>query len=208
MSKSEANPSDVSSIDAIITAAYDSISGPAGEKRNWDRERSLYYPGARLIPTAKPGENDDLVPQILDIDGFIARAEDPRRQIVACAGAPICAAAEISTRSLAPSLAKTAVAGADVPLVHLSGCAKGCACSRSTPLTVVGIHGQCGVVVNGSARDEPVVILGPEALPDALSRVADAVRRMHAADENSAEVLSRLDRRQLARLMLGEATDA
>jgi hypothetical protein len=75
MSKSEANPSDVSSIDAIIIAAYDSISGPAGEKRNWDRERSLYYPGARLIPTAKPGENDDLAPQILDIEGFIARVE-------------------------------------------------------------------------------------------------------------------------------------
>jgi hypothetical protein len=75
MSKSEANPSDVASIDAIITAAYDSISGPAGEKRNWERERSLYYPGARLIPTAKPGENDKLAPQILDVDGFIARVE-------------------------------------------------------------------------------------------------------------------------------------
>ena len=35
----------------------------------------MYYPGARLIPTAKPGENDDLVPQILDVDGFIARVE-------------------------------------------------------------------------------------------------------------------------------------
>jgi hypothetical protein len=75
MSKSEANPSDVASIDAIITAAYDAISGPAGEKRNWERERSLYYPGARLIPTAKPGENDELAPQILDVDGFIARVE-------------------------------------------------------------------------------------------------------------------------------------
>ena len=71
----KANPADVASIDAIITAAYDSISGPAGEKRNWDRERSLYYTGARLIPTAKPGENDDLVPQILDVDSFIARVE-------------------------------------------------------------------------------------------------------------------------------------
>jgi hypothetical protein len=75
MLKSEANPADVASIDAIITAAYDSISGPAGEKRNWERERSLYYPGARLIPTAKAGENEDLAPQILDVDGFIARVE-------------------------------------------------------------------------------------------------------------------------------------
>ena len=69
------DPRDVESIDAIIAAAYDAISGPAGEKRNWERERSLYYPGARLIPTAKPGENDELAPQILDVDGFIARVE-------------------------------------------------------------------------------------------------------------------------------------
>jgi hypothetical protein len=70
-----ADPRDVESIDAIITAAYASISGPAGEKRNWGRERSLYYLGARLIPTAKPGENDGPAPQILDVDGFIARVE-------------------------------------------------------------------------------------------------------------------------------------
>src|SRR5213080_1852746 len=71
----EANPADVASIDAIIAAAYDSISGPAGQKRDWERERSLYYPGARLIPTAKPGTNSDLAPQMLDVDGFIARVE-------------------------------------------------------------------------------------------------------------------------------------
>ena len=70
-----ADPRDVESIDAIIAAAYDVISGPAGKKRDWDRERSLYYPGARLIPTAKPGGNDGLAPQILDVDGFIARVE-------------------------------------------------------------------------------------------------------------------------------------
>jgi hypothetical protein len=69
------NPADVASIDAIITAAYDSISGSAGEKRNWERERSLYYPGARLIPTARPGENDDLAPEMLDVDGFTARVK-------------------------------------------------------------------------------------------------------------------------------------
>jgi hypothetical protein len=69
------NPSDVASIDAIITAAYDLISGPAGQKRDWDRERALYFPSARLIPTAKAGENDALAPQILDLDGFIARVE-------------------------------------------------------------------------------------------------------------------------------------
>ena len=72
-----ANPSDVGSIDAIIAAAYDVISGPAGKKRDWDRERSLFFPGARLIPTATvAGRNDvDLAPLTLDVEGYIARVE-------------------------------------------------------------------------------------------------------------------------------------
>jgi hypothetical protein len=70
-----ADPRDVESIDAIIAASYDVISGPVGKKRDWNRDRSLFYPGARLIPTAKPGSNDGLAPQILDVEGFIARVE-------------------------------------------------------------------------------------------------------------------------------------
>ena len=72
-----AHPRDVESIDAIIAAAYDVISGPAGKKRDWNRERSLFYPGARVIPTASvAGRNDvDLEPQMLDVEGYIARAE-------------------------------------------------------------------------------------------------------------------------------------
>jgi len=77
MLKSEANPVDVASIDSIITAAYDGISGPAGKKRDWDRERSLYMPGARLIPTTMEAgtEETDPMPHILDIERYIARGE-------------------------------------------------------------------------------------------------------------------------------------
>ncbi len=49
-----ANPADVASADAIITALYDVISGPAGKARDWDRFRSLFVPGARLMPVARP----------------------------------------------------------------------------------------------------------------------------------------------------------
>jgi hypothetical protein len=72
-----ANVADVESIDAIIAATYEVISGPAGKKRDWDRERSLFIPGARLIPTATvPGRNDvDLAPLVLDVEGYIARVE-------------------------------------------------------------------------------------------------------------------------------------
>ena len=77
MSQSPVNPRDVESIDAIIAATYDVISGPAGKKRDWDRERSLFVPGARLIPTATvPGKTDvDLAPLVLDVEGYIARVE-------------------------------------------------------------------------------------------------------------------------------------
>lgn len=48
-----ANPADVSSIDAIMKAVYDVISGDAGVKRDWNRFRSLFYPGAKMFPTGK-----------------------------------------------------------------------------------------------------------------------------------------------------------
>ena len=47
----EADPADVESVDAIIHALYDVISGPAGEERDWDRFHSLFADGARLVPT-------------------------------------------------------------------------------------------------------------------------------------------------------------
>jgi len=47
-----ANSADVSSPDAILAALYQVISGPAGQKRDWNRFRSLFLPGARLIPTS------------------------------------------------------------------------------------------------------------------------------------------------------------
>ncbi len=85
METPKANAADVESIDAIIAAAYDVISGPAGKKRDWERERSLFFPGARLVPTAvEAGRNDvdpstalrtSLAPLVLDVEGYIARVE-------------------------------------------------------------------------------------------------------------------------------------
>ena len=50
-----AAPADVESIDAIIAALYDVISGPAGE-RDWNRFRSLFAPNATLSPMAPRGD--------------------------------------------------------------------------------------------------------------------------------------------------------
>ena len=46
-----ARPADVASMDAILDALYDVISGPKEQERDWDRLRSLFAPGARIIPT-------------------------------------------------------------------------------------------------------------------------------------------------------------
>jgi len=48
-----ARSTDVASPDAILAATYDVISGPAGQKRDWDRFRSLFLPGAHLVAAAK-----------------------------------------------------------------------------------------------------------------------------------------------------------
>jgi len=39
----------VGSVDAIVTAVYDVLSGPAGQARDWNRWRSLFIPEARLL---------------------------------------------------------------------------------------------------------------------------------------------------------------
>lgn len=48
-----ARPQDVASVDAILSALYDVISGDAGVRRDWNRFRSLFAPGARLVPTGR-----------------------------------------------------------------------------------------------------------------------------------------------------------
>ncbi len=71
----EANPADVSSLDAIMKAVYDSISGDANEKRNWDRFRTLFYKDARLIPTGRIANSDIVGANALTPEDYIKRVE-------------------------------------------------------------------------------------------------------------------------------------
>jgi hypothetical protein len=48
-----AKPEDVATPEAIVAALYDVISGPKGQARDWERFRSLFAPGARMIPSGK-----------------------------------------------------------------------------------------------------------------------------------------------------------
>ncbi len=69
-----ANPADVKSMESIVAALYDVISGPAGQKRDWNRFRSLFMPGARLIPMSRRLEGD-YAGRVLTPEDYIARTE-------------------------------------------------------------------------------------------------------------------------------------
>lgn len=63
----QASAADVSSIDGIINALYDTISGDPGEERDWERWYDLFVPGAVLSTVAPDGA------------GFTRAATDPQR---------------------------------------------------------------------------------------------------------------------------------
>ncbi len=70
-----AKPEDVKSMDAIIAAVYDVISGPAGQARDWDRFKSLFIPGARLIPVGKRPDATVYTARVLSPDEYVSRAQ-------------------------------------------------------------------------------------------------------------------------------------
>ena len=102
--------------------------------------------------------------------GFIVDASDPRRRVIACAGAPICASGHVATRALAPAIADGVAASPDGTLIHVSGCAKGCAHSGKAALTVVGTPAGCALIAEGSVRDTPFAMVTAEDLPAAVTR--------------------------------------
>ncbi len=66
-----ADAKDVSSPEAIVAAVYDVISGPAGQKRNWDRMRTLFVPDARMIPIGKRPTGES-TRRVLSVEDYIA----------------------------------------------------------------------------------------------------------------------------------------
>ena len=64
---------DVRSMDAIIHAYYDVISGPAGD-RDWNRFYSLFVPGGRLVQTRRAGPDSTPRAVVMTPQEFAQRA--------------------------------------------------------------------------------------------------------------------------------------
>jgi hypothetical protein len=71
----QANPADVASIDSIIKALYDVISGEAGQTRDWNRMRSLFHRDARLISSGKNPNTGLYGARAMTPDDYIKRNE-------------------------------------------------------------------------------------------------------------------------------------
>jgi hypothetical protein len=66
--------SDVSTLDGILHALYEVLSGPARQPRDWERYRSLFIDGARLMPVvAVAGEKPHV--RLLTVEDYIRRVE-------------------------------------------------------------------------------------------------------------------------------------
>ncbi len=82
---------------------------------------------------------------------FIVEPRDPRRRLIACAGAPICASGEIEARALAREVGREAMAlMRHDETIHISGCAKSCAHRGVATLTAIGRDGACDLFVDGA----------------------------------------------------------
>ncbi|MFO8172774.1 MAG: hypothetical protein ACQET1_03725 [Gemmatimonadota bacterium] len=68
-----ADTGDVESVDAIVAAVYDVISGPAGEARDWDRWRTLFLPEARLVSVSVTPEGESRY-RVMTPEDYVALA--------------------------------------------------------------------------------------------------------------------------------------
>jgi len=149
--------SDAASLEGLVDAA--AVAGAQGLRAA--PNRSLLVIG--LAPEAA----EQFVNEAERL-GFITRASDPRRRVIACAGAPICASAHLASRTLAPQIAEQ-IARSETLTIHLSGCAKGCARAAPAGLTIVGTPDGCALIANGTPRDTPFAVVSGKGLPQAIA---------------------------------------
>jgi hypothetical protein len=69
-----AHPSDVATLDAILHTFYETVSGAAGQQRDWDRFRTLFLPGGRLMPIVSIASEKAGI-RFLSTEDFIHRVD-------------------------------------------------------------------------------------------------------------------------------------
>lgn len=71
----EADPDDVNTIENIIRASYECISGPPGQDPDWKRQHTLFLPDARSIRTGVVGDGR-IVYKMMTTQEYIRQMHD------------------------------------------------------------------------------------------------------------------------------------
>lgn len=70
-----ARPEDVGTLDGIIAAFYDVISGPAGEPRQWQRDATLYLPGVTFSVVDRDPQTGAPRPRTVTKQEYVDRSD-------------------------------------------------------------------------------------------------------------------------------------
>jgi precorrin-3B synthase len=148
-------------------------------------------PGRTLVAICGTAAGAEALQKTAETLDFVTSRDDPRTMISACPGAPDCASGYIPARKFAAEIAGKYSGLLDGSMhLHVSGCAKGCAHPGKAELTMAGSEAGTGLVVGGTARDEPLAyaasgragLAGVAALVDAERRegetAAQAIKRL------------------------------
>ncbi len=139
--------------------------------------------------------------------GFATAPDDPRQAISACPGSPDCASGHIPARRIAAEIASTFSGLLDGSLhLHVSGCAKGCAHPGASALTIVGSTAGTGLVLDGTARDEPAAFAQNDRAGRAAANLARLVAAGRRPGETTAQTIHRLGLSALAEAFGRRAT--
>jgi precorrin-3B synthase len=125
-----------------------------------ERARALGANGLRLTPwravLIAGLDQQSAEPLVDSIDGlgFIVQADDSRLRVAACPGAPACAHGARPVRDDATYWAQMLPKG-DGVILHVSGCAKGCARPSATAATLTATETGYDLILAGRAGDPP-----------------------------------------------------
>ena len=133
-------------------------------------------PGRVLLLGPLSGANAAALTRTAEKLGFLVDADDPRRRIAACQGAPACCHGLIEARALAAEIARQVKLQGDGIVLHVSGCAKGCAHHKRAPVTIVGTAQGCGIIRDGAAQAAPSAYCDPADLAGELRRMMGTAR--------------------------------
>jgi precorrin-3B synthase len=109
--------------------------------------------------------------------GFVIDPDDAVLRIEACPGAPACSSAALDTRTAALTISRLLPRLDGIRRVHVSGCAKGCACSTPADLVLIGGRDRFGVVRGGRADATPESFILPHDLDQLTALIANGGER-------------------------------